>query len=147
MAVPGSALRWQSAFPLPLAPPPRVGSTSKRSTTFGTPSSVGSSFGLRSSHRRRRRPNPALNTAAPQAARRLARALYTPRLLLEMTYIPQHFRVSDQKTLQEFMRTYDFATVVSGSPDGLVTSHVPVLVRPSGATLVMVGHMARANHH
>ena len=64
-----------------------------------------------------------------------------------MTYIPQHFRVSDEHTLQEFMRTYDFATVVSGSPDGLMTSHLPVLVRPSGATLVIVGHMARANHH
>ena len=45
------------------------------------------------------------------------------------------------------MRTYDFATVVSSSPDRLVTSHVPVLVRPSGPTLVIVGHMARANHH
>ena len=54
-----------------------------------------------------------------------------------MTYIPQHFRVSDEHTLQEFMRTYDFATVVSGSPDGLVTSHVPVLVRSSGPTLVI----------
>ena len=64
-----------------------------------------------------------------------------------MTYIPQHFRVSDEQTLQEFMRTYDFATVVSRSPDGLVTSHVPVLVRSSGPTLVIVGHMARANHH
>ncbi len=64
-----------------------------------------------------------------------------------MTYVPQHFRVSDEQTLQEFMRTYDFATIVSSSPDGLVTSHVPVLVRPSGATLVIVGHVARANHH
>jgi len=66
---------------------------------------------------------------------------------LDMTYIPQHFRVVDEHTLQEFMRTYDFATIVSSSPEGLVASHVPVLVRPSGATLVIVGHMARANHH
>jgi transcriptional regulator len=64
-----------------------------------------------------------------------------------MTYIPQHFRVADEQTLRDFMRTYDFATVVSNSPDGLVTSHVPVLVRSSGPTLVIVGHMARANHH
>ena len=64
-----------------------------------------------------------------------------------MTYIPDRFRVSDEQTLQEFMRTYDFATIVSTSADGLVTSHVPVLVRPSGATLVIVGHLARANHH
>jgi len=64
-----------------------------------------------------------------------------------MTYVPPHFRVSDEQALQAFMRTYDFATVVSSAPDGLVTSHVPVLVRSSGATLVIVGHMARANDH
>jgi transcriptional regulator len=64
-----------------------------------------------------------------------------------MIYIPEHFRVSDEHTLQEFMQTYDFATVVSSSPDGLVTSHLPVLVRSSGASLVIAGHMARANHH
>jgi transcriptional regulator len=64
-----------------------------------------------------------------------------------MTYIPPHFRVSDEHTLQEFMQTYDFATIVSSSPDGLVTSHVPVLLRFSGSAPVIVGHMARANHH
>jgi transcriptional regulator len=64
-----------------------------------------------------------------------------------MIYIPEHFRVSDEHTLQEFMQTNDFATVVSSSPDGLMTSHLPVLVRSSGADLVIAGHMARANHH
>lgn len=64
-----------------------------------------------------------------------------------MTYIPQSFSVSDEHALQEFMRTYDFATIVSNSSEGLVTSHVPVLVRRSGATFVIVGHMARANPH
>jgi len=64
-----------------------------------------------------------------------------------MTYIPPQFRVSDEPTLYEFMRTHDFATIVSNSPDGFVTSHVPVLVRPSGASVAIVGHMARANHH
>ena len=37
--------------------------------------------------------------------------------------------MSDEQTLQDFMRTYDFATVVSGSPEGLVASHVPVAAR------------------
>lgn len=63
-----------------------------------------------------------------------------------MIYIPEHFRVSDEHTLREFMQTNDFAIVVSGSGDGLVTSHLPVLVRP-GANLVIAGHMARANPH
>jgi transcriptional regulator len=64
-----------------------------------------------------------------------------------VTYIPDHFRESGEETLLEFMRTYDFATVVSASAAGLVTSHVPVLVRPSGASCVIVGHLARANDH
>jgi transcriptional regulator len=64
-----------------------------------------------------------------------------------MTYVPQHFRVSDEPMLLEFMQTYDFATVVSGSPEGPVASHLPVLVRSSGAHLVIAGHMARANQH
>jgi len=64
-----------------------------------------------------------------------------------MSYIPSPFRVSDEPTLLEFMRTYDFATIVSHSPDGLVASHVPVLVRRSGPALLIVGHLARANPH
>jgi transcriptional regulator len=64
-----------------------------------------------------------------------------------MTYVPAHFRVSDRPALHAFMRTYDFATIVSGSPDGLVTSHVPVLLRGSDAAPVIVGHLARANDH
>src|SRR2546425_136527 len=74
MAVPESAPRWRSVFPLPLARPPRVGSTSKRSTTSGTLSSAESNFGLRSLRRRRRRPTtrfsgPRLALLAPAAER------------------------------------------------------------------------------
>jgi len=61
-------------LPLPLVRPPRVGSTSKRSTTSGTLSSVESNFGLRSWRRRRRRPTtrfsgPGLALLAPAAQR------------------------------------------------------------------------------
>jgi transcriptional regulator len=45
------------------------------------------------------------------------------------------------------MRAHDFATIVSNSPDGLVASHLPVLVRPAGAAIVIAAHMARANQH
>jgi transcriptional regulator len=63
------------------------------------------------------------------------------------TYIPEHFRVSDDLALREFMHTYDFVTLVSSSADGLVASHVPVLVQSAGATVVITGHIARANQH
>jgi transcriptional regulator len=64
-----------------------------------------------------------------------------------MSYVPSHFRAADEQALREFMRVHDFATIVSNSADGLVASHLPVLVRSAGATLVIAGHMARANPH
>lgn len=64
-----------------------------------------------------------------------------------MTYIPKYFQVSDDQTLQEFMRMYNFATIVSNSPEGFVTSHIPIITRSVGKTIVLVGHMAQANHH
>jgi len=64
-----------------------------------------------------------------------------------MSYVPPHFRVADEPALHAFMRAHDFATIVSHSPDGLVASHLPVLVRPAGAGVVIAGHMARANQH
>ena len=63
------------------------------------------------------------------------------------TYIPSHFRTTDERALREFMERHDFVTIVGGSADGLIASHVPVVVRSSGPTLVIVGHMARANPH
>lgn len=62
-------------------------------------------------------------------------------------YIPQEFQVSEDQALQEFMRQYNFATIISASQDEIVTSHVPVITRSLGKTLVIVGHIARANSH
>jgi len=65
-----------------------------------------------------------------------------------VTYIPAHFRVSDEPALVEFMRAHDFATLISHSTsEGLVVSHVPVLVRSDGDGVIVAGHLARANHH
>ncbi len=63
------------------------------------------------------------------------------------TYIPPHFHATDDAVLRDFMRRYDFATLVSASPDGLVTSHAPVLTRQDSGVLSVVGHIARANPH
>jgi transcriptional regulator len=64
-----------------------------------------------------------------------------------MTYIPEHFQVRDERALREFMGTYDFATIVSVSPEGPVISHAPVLLRSEGGKAVIAGHLARANPH
>ena len=63
-------------------------------------------------------------------------------------YIPTPFLIEDRKAIMAFMRQFDFAVVVSHSPEvGLVVSHVPVLIREVGSELQIVGHVARGNSH
>lgn len=63
-------------------------------------------------------------------------------------YVPGHFRVEDAATLERFVAENGFATLVSTGPEGLWTSHVPLLVgRGSDGRLRLEGHMARANAH
>ena len=63
-------------------------------------------------------------------------------------YIPSPFRVEDTDVISAFMQQFDFAAVVTHSDaDGLVASHVPVLIRKAAANLRIVGHLARANSH
>ena len=60
-------------------------------------------------------------------------------------YIPRSFAVSDEKILESFIERYDFATLTSSSPAGLVASHIPVTLRRSAGTSALIGHVARAN--
>ena len=64
-----------------------------------------------------------------------------------MLYMPGSFRETDVAIMQEFMRRYPFATIVS-SRDGIHVSHLPVLLDPQrGPYGTIVGHLARANAH
>jgi transcriptional regulator len=60
-------------------------------------------------------------------------------------YAPASFAVSDEKILESFIERYDFATLISSSSAGLVASHLPVMLRRSAGTSVLIGHVARAN--
>jgi transcriptional regulator len=63
-------------------------------------------------------------------------------------YIPASFRVSDEATIFSFIERYDFSTIVTSSArDGIVATHVPILVKRVGDRLVLQGHVARANGH
>ena len=62
-------------------------------------------------------------------------------------YVPEQFKVRDDGEIQAFMEKYDFATVVSSPPTGLLATHVPVVIRRDERGLVIVGHFARANPH
>ena len=63
-------------------------------------------------------------------------------------YNPPAFREDDPDVLYPLLAAMPFATLISGSPDGPLASHLPLLVarhEDGGATLR--GHLAAANPH
>lgn len=61
-------------------------------------------------------------------------------------YIPKHFREDDLEKLQQFMRDYPFATIVTRQDDSLVASHVPLILEPGqGPYGTLIGHLALGN--
>ena len=62
-------------------------------------------------------------------------------------YVPAPFRIENADVIAEFLRQFDFAALVTNAPNGLVASHVPVVVDGDGGELRIRGHLARANDH
>ena len=61
-------------------------------------------------------------------------------------YVPGHFRVTDQATIDAFIRQHDFATLVSWDGARPVASHLLLeLQRAEDGTAWLYGHMSRAN--
>lgn len=60
-------------------------------------------------------------------------------------YIPPHFKIDDQDELIRFMRENMFATLVSNSVEGIIATHLPILVGDDSQPLKLIGHMALAN--
>lgn len=61
-------------------------------------------------------------------------------------YIPAAFAETDTAKLHEFMRRHSFAILTSIGGNGLVASHLPLLLDvPAGPRGHLLGHMARAN--
>lgn len=61
-------------------------------------------------------------------------------------YIPSSFAVLDTTTLHNFIESHSFASLTTLTGDGLVTSHLPLLLdRHFGTCGKLIGHMARAN--
>lgn len=49
--------------------------------------------------------------------------------------------------IEAFLQKYDFATIVSPTPETLIATHLPVVVTRAASGLVVMGHMARGNSH
>ena len=62
-------------------------------------------------------------------------------------YIPSHFREADQHNLLALIEAYDFATLITAVSEGVLVSHLPLLLRRPPEGPVLVGHVARANPH
>lgn len=64
-------------------------------------------------------------------------------------YIPERNRIADQAVIDEFVRTHDFATLITSDADGIpIASHIPLFltVKDDGER-VFHGHLARENTH
>lgn len=63
-------------------------------------------------------------------------------------YVPQAFAVRDAGVWRELVEANSFATLVSGGPEGLVATHLPVMLEPGrGPQGTLVMHLAGANPH
>jgi transcriptional regulator len=61
-------------------------------------------------------------------------------------YVPAHFAEDRKDVLHAAMRAAGLATLVTLTADGLIASHVPLLlVSDAGPNGTLVGHLARAN--
>jgi transcriptional regulator len=63
-------------------------------------------------------------------------------------YVPPHFREDRIDVLHDAIRRAGLATLVSQTGDGLIATHLPLLLDPDPAPYgTLVGHVARANPH
>jgi transcriptional regulator len=62
-------------------------------------------------------------------------------------YIPELNRIEDRAVTVAFMKANPFAILISQSENGLVATHLPLLVGDNGNNLKLRSHFAKANHH
>ncbi|MEO8540565.1 MAG: FMN-binding negative transcriptional regulator [bacterium] len=60
-------------------------------------------------------------------------------------YTPPHNRQEDPQAVAAFMRAFPFATLVTSGEGGMVASHIPLNLSESCDSLVITGHIAKAN--
>ena len=64
-----------------------------------------------------------------------------------MTYRPPYFRVDDPAKLLALIAAHPLATVVTAHDGDLSLTYAPLLARTEGETVLLQGHIARANDH
>ncbi len=65
---------------------------------------------------------------------------------IQPVYVPPHFKLTDLALLHDAIRTAGLPTLVSLGADGLIASHVPMLLdADAGPNGTLIGHLAKAN--
>ena len=62
-------------------------------------------------------------------------------------YLPDAFKLTDTDTIRSVMTDNPFANFVTNGPEGPEVSHLPLVIRHEGDSVVLYGHFARANPH
>ena len=62
-------------------------------------------------------------------------------------YTPKHFEEKDRERLIQFMKEYNFATLVGSAKKRYWATHLPFLVSEQGDDIILKAHMAKANPH
>jgi transcriptional regulator len=60
-------------------------------------------------------------------------------------YSPPHNRPEDAQEVAAFMREFPFASLVTHGPSGMTATHLPLNLSEGCDSLVMTGHVAKAN--
>jgi len=62
-------------------------------------------------------------------------------------YIPEHFRVRHHEDAIAFMRANPFAILISSTDTGPFATYLPLFVKQQDETILLHGHVAKANPH
>jgi transcriptional regulator len=60
-------------------------------------------------------------------------------------YIPSHFELKDAELALQFLKTYNFATMVSIHHNLPIATHLPFVIAERGDKLFLISHFAKAN--
>jgi len=62
-------------------------------------------------------------------------------------YVPEHFRVRHHEDAIAFMRANPFAILISSTDTGPFATYLPLFVKQQDETILLHGHVAKANPH
>lgn len=60
-------------------------------------------------------------------------------------YIPPYYKQTDEQKLVDFMKAFNFASLISSTNDEIRATHLPFVIEHRGDKIYLVSHLAKAN--